>query len=65
MRPTSRIGGSAEVTLVFAVELRGIVATDSVAGFRRVEIFAEHQPPGLLKPQLLLELQTDSSPSRL
>src|SRR5438876_3112226 len=47
----------AEVPLVLAVEVRGIVVTDSVAGFRRVEIFAEHQPPGLLKPQLLLELQ--------
>src|SRR5207247_10464863 len=47
----------AEVPLVLAVEVRSIVVTDSVAGFRRVEIFAEHQPPGLLKPQLLLELQ--------
>src|SRR5438132_8614712 len=47
----------AEVPLVLAVEVRGIVVTDSVAGFRRVEIFAEHQPPGFLKPQLLLELQ--------
>src|SRR5438445_4259876 len=47
----------AEVPLVLAVEVRGIVVTDSVAGFRRVEIFAKHQAPGLLKPQLLLELQ--------
>src|SRR2546430_716052 len=43
----------AEVPLVLAVEVRGIVVTDSVAGFRRVEIFAEHEAPGLLKPQLL------------
>src|SRR5437899_8206028 len=43
----------AEVPLVLAVEVRGIVVTDSVAGFRRVEIFAKHQAPGLLKPQLL------------
>jgi len=34
------------VPLVLAVEVRGIVVTDSVAGFRRVEIFAEHEPPG-------------------
>ena len=43
----------AEVPLVLAVEVRGIVVTDSVAGFRRVEIFAKHQAPGLLKPLLL------------
>jgi hypothetical protein len=47
----------AKVALVFAAEVGSVLVTDSVAGLRSVEVLVEHQPPGLLKPQLLLELQ--------
>jgi hypothetical protein len=47
----------AEVPLVLPAEVRGVIVPDSVAGPRSVEILAEHQPRGLLKPQLLLEPQ--------
>jgi hypothetical protein len=40
----------AEVPLVLAAEVRGVIVTDSVTRLRRVEILAEHQPSGLLKP---------------
>jgi hypothetical protein len=34
-----------------------VIVTHPVAGLSRVEILVEHQPPGLLEPQLLLKLQ--------
>src|SRR3712207_2274124 len=47
----------AEEPLVLAAEVRGVVVAHAVAGARRVEALTEHQPAGLLQPQLLLELQ--------
>src|SRR5438445_279816 len=46
----------AEEPLIFAGKVRGIVIPDAGAGARRIKVLAEHQPAGLLEPQLLLEL---------
>src|SRR6266540_6455882 len=46
----------AEEPLILAGKVRGIVIPDARAGTRRIKVLAEHQPAGLLQPQLLLEL---------
>ena len=42
---------------VLAVEVRDVIVTDAESGFGGVDILVEHQAPGFLKTQLLLELQ--------
>jgi len=48
--------GLAEVPLVVAAKVGGVFVADPVARLGRVKTFADHQPPGLLEPQALLEL---------
>jgi hypothetical protein len=47
-----------EEAFVLAIEVGGVV----VGRTCRVEVFAQHQTPGLQEPQPLLELQGDSLP---
>lgn len=49
--------GPTEVALVLAAEVQGVVVPHSGAGHCGLEVLAEHQPAGLLEPQLLLELE--------
>ena len=52
----------AEVALVLAAEVRRVLVPDPEARLGGVEVLAQHQPPGLLEPKLLLELQAGSWP---
>ena len=45
------------MALVVAVEVSWVFVADTVAGFRGIEVVAEHQAPGFLKSYLFLELQ--------
>ena len=47
----------AEVPLVISAEMRLVFVTDAISRLARVEVLAQHQPPGFLKPQVLLKLQ--------
>src|SRR5215216_27727 len=46
-----------EDTLVFPIEVRGVVVPHTETGARRVEMLAEYQPAGFLEPRVLLKLQ--------
>jgi quercetin dioxygenase-like cupin family protein len=48
---------SAELLFVIAAKIRWIFVTDADSGARGVQIFAEHQTPRFLKPDLFLKLQ--------
>src|SRR2546430_4945169 len=49
--------GDAEEAFVLPIEVGGILVAHPIGRTGRVEVFAQHQTPGLLQPQLLLELQ--------
>jgi hypothetical protein len=51
---------STEQSTVLSAELRRALVADPETGSRRVEPVAEHEPPGLLKPQALLVLNLSS-----
>src|SRR6266516_1804974 len=38
-------GWDTEEAFVFAIEVRGVMIPDAVGGTRRIEVFAQHQPP--------------------
>src|SRR3989442_9081049 len=50
-------GWDAEETFVLPIEVGGVVVAHAIGGTGRVEVFAQQQTPGLLEPQLLLELR--------
>jgi hypothetical protein len=58
-------GGLSEQPLVLAAELRGVLVAHPVAGTGGIQVLAEHQAPGLLEPELLLELQRAHRRDRL
>src|SRR5215218_4409537 len=58
-------GGLSEQPLVLPTELRGVVVAHPVAGTGGIQVLAEHDAPGLLEPELLLELQGEILPLRL
>src|SRR5881398_2384233 len=47
----------AEEAFILTIEVGGVVVAHAVGRTGRVEVFAQHQPAGLLQPQPLLELQ--------
>jgi len=47
----------AKQTFVFPVEIRGVVVANAEGSAGRVESFTEHESPGFLMAQPLLELQ--------
>src|SRR5205085_213573 len=47
----------AEEPLVLSTKLRGIFVAHPIAGARGIQVFAQHETPRLLEPELLLELQ--------
>ena len=49
-------GWDTEEAFVFPIEVRGVMIPDAVGGTRRIEVFAQHQPPSFQEPQPLLEL---------
>src|SRR5215218_10111915 len=58
-------GGLSEQPLVLPAELRGVVVAHPVAGTGGIQVLAEHEAPGLLEPELLLELQGSHRRDRL
>src|SRR3954451_9084573 len=48
-------GGLSEQPLVLPAELRGVVVAHPGAGAGRVQVLAEHDAPGLLEPEVLLD----------
>jgi hypothetical protein len=55
----------AEEALVFSVEVRGVVVTDTVGRAGRVKALPKHEAAGFLKSQSLLELQGTHGRNRL
>src|SRR6266487_1025793 len=49
-------GWDTEEAFVFPIEVRGVMIPYAVGGTRRIEVFAQHQPPSFQEPQSLLEL---------
>ena len=49
--------GDAEETFILSIEVGGVLVAHAIGRTGRVEVFAQHQTPGLLEPQPLLVLQ--------
>src|SRR2546428_14114372 len=47
----------AKEAFVFSIEVGGVLVAHAIGRTGRVEVFAQHQTPGLLEPQPLLVLQ--------
>src|SRR2546428_3795468 len=47
----------AKEAFVFSIEVGSVLVSHAIGRTGRIEVFAQHQTPGLLEPQLFLELQ--------
>src|SRR2546421_2693621 len=58
-------GWDTEEAFVFPIEVRGVMIPDAVGGTRRIEVFAQHQPPSFQEPQSHLTLNRAERCDRL